>query len=520
MATVSTTIPQQIPISNPIPNQQAYNTNKGPYGVDENINLMGQNYNLADKAQFDAYKTKVNNAPNQTSVTPPTQPKSTVQQDLDTATNKYNKASSDEEVAFKKFNDASEAYQNGATPLSSAQQAQIQGLQQQFSQLIDQQKLVNTGAEGTANIRGYQKGTAEYDPTFQTKIIGNIFSAGQSKVADLQSKMANAVAQLTSQFQAENYAGVKGAWDEYQNYAEKAKNEFSSNIKAAQSAISAAQEQQRQAERDNTVATLINNGYKNPSEILQALNSSGANYSAKEIKETIDNLIDTHQYPGGDLGLYEYYYDQEANAGRIPLSLNDWMTLDANRKASIARAGVASSTGGVGGTALAGTLSPLQQQAFDSAQELYKKFTDGKGTSAVGKSNFLGSYGYGLIPGTNRSDFVKQFDNLKSLLSLDNVKYLKGQGAVSDAERQLLADSVSTLDRDQSETEFKKTLGNIISILGGVPQGSMNTQMGSPEQQAKEKVNEIYPQYTQQIDSLLKQNPGITNMEILQIIGH
>lgn len=520
----SSTYQYQLPVQNPIPDPQAYNTNKDSYGVDQNIQFMGQNYNLGTPEGFNAYKTKINTPISPTApVTAPTPPKSTAQQNLEAATEDYKRINQEYDNSFQTFKSAADAYANGATPLSSGQMAQVQGLQQQFQQLIENQKLNNIGTEGIANIRGYQKGAAEYDPTFQTKIIGSIFSAGQAKVADLQTKMASAVANLTSAFQSENYKGVKDAWDEYQEHAEKQRTEFKTNMEKAQAAITAAQEQQRTAERDNTIAALITKGETNPSKILTALNAKGANYTAKEVGDTVANLIKKDAFPGGIIGEYQFYAENERQAGRVPLSFNDYQTLDANRKASIARAGV-SSSGSSGtssaGTAVTGTLSALQQQAYDSAKELYKKFIEGKGTSAVGKSNFMGSFGYGLIPGTERSDFISQFDNLMSLLSLDNVKYLKGQGAVSDAERQLLSDSVSTLSRNQSEPEFKKTLGNIISVLGGIPQGSLDDDFGSPEEQAEIHVKEIYPQHTEEINRLIEQNPNITNAEILQVIGY
>ena len=109
----------------------------------------------------------------------------------------------------------------------------------------------------------------------------------------------------------------------------------------------------------------------------------------------------------------------------------------------------------------------LKTNALTTANALLDKFTKGEGTSAVGKSNFLGSLGYGLLPGTKRADFIVDYNNLKSLLSLENVKYLKGQGAVSDAERALLEKASSKLDRSQSEEAFKSALNDIISVLGG-----------------------------------------------------
>ncbi len=106
----------------------------------------------------------------------------------------------------------------------------------------------------------------------------------------------------------------------------------------------------------------------------------------------------------------------------------------------------------------------LQKQAGESAQALLDKFNQGVGTQIVGKSRIF-TFGK-AIPGTKAADFEIQFNNLKSLLSLDNVKLLKGQGQVSDAERKLLADASAKLSLNQSEPEFKRALQDVSVVLG------------------------------------------------------
>lgn len=114
----------------------------------------------------------------------------------------------------------------------------------------------------------------------------------------------------------------------------------------------------------------------------------------------------------------------------------------------------------------------LKEQALTSAQELMKKFEAGEGTSAVGKSALLQ---FQHIPGTKPYNFNVLLQNLKSLLSLDNVKFLKGQGAVSDAERALLERASSKLDAGLTEAEFQKTLQEMITGLSGA---GANPQQG------------------------------------------
>lgn len=145
-----------------------------------------------------------------------------------------------------------ENIQNGTTPLSPGQQAQVDGLKQQFKALVDAQTIQNTGASGLGNIRGYQKGAAEYDPAFQVKTIGAIVTAGQNKIADLNIKMASAVAQLTQSFHDNDIKAVTDAWKIYQDAATEHADTLQKTIDDTQAAIKSAQDESQfqQSEAD------------------------------------------------------------------------------------------------------------------------------------------------------------------------------------------------------------------------------------------------------------------------------
>ena len=113
-----------------------------------------------------------------------------------------------------------------------------------------------------------------------------------------------------------------------------------------------------------------------------------------------------------------------------------------------------------------------------TAEELLQKFKDGIGTLAVGGSRFWTTPF--AFPGTEKGNFINDFNALKSQLSLDAVKLLKGQGAVSDAERALLAQAVTKLNLSQSEDDFKKTLeGIIVKLTGSSETPPANTGAGA-----------------------------------------
>lgn len=165
------------------------------------------------------------------------------QADINNAKSDQSKLLSGLDDANKSFNDTINSIKNGAIPLDNGQQAQISALQSQYNDVIQKQVLANTAAQGLGNIRGYQKGAAEYDPTFQAKTIGSIVSAGQQKIAELDTKMAGAVADLTDKFKQENITLIKAAWDQYQQFYKDKNDALQKTISDSQAAIKDAQTQ-------------------------------------------------------------------------------------------------------------------------------------------------------------------------------------------------------------------------------------------------------------------------------------
>ena len=144
-------------------------------------------------------------------------------------------------TAANNFNTLQTNIQNGAVPLNAGQQAQVDGLTQQFNQLIQQQQLTNTGATGLANTRGFQTGAAEYDSKFQTSTIQSIASAGAAKISDLQIKMASAVASLTQSFKDANISQAKTAYDTLKAAQSDLDTAIQKHVDETQAAIASAQ---------------------------------------------------------------------------------------------------------------------------------------------------------------------------------------------------------------------------------------------------------------------------------------
>lgn len=111
------------------------------------------------------------------------------------------------------------------------------------------------------------------------------------------------------------------------------------------------------------------------------------------------------------------------------------------------------------------TTTEMGKEALKTASSLLTKlYASDWGSNAVGTSGVTNIFN---VPGQDRANFINDFNSLKSQLSLEGVKFLKGQGQVSDAERALLASAVTKLNLKQSDQEFHDTLKGIIDKLQG-----------------------------------------------------
>lgn len=279
-----------------------------------------------------------------------------IQAELDKQKALKDKELSDYTTAAQGVSDTIKSIQNGTIPLNAGEQAQVAGLQQSFSQLIQQQQLENTSAQGLGNIRGYQKGAAEYDPNFQVKTIGSILTAGANKVADLNIKMASAVAALTQSFKNDNIKAVKDAWDVYNTASEKRQTALQKTIDTAQAQIKAAQDAKTKIQEDiNKIAVDAKKGGADD-ETMKKINSS------KSVAEAVAASGDYLQTGTGIVGEYAYYKRDAQTRGLTPMSFDEYQTVDANRKLAIAQAGL-------GG----GNLSPKEAVIFNSIVDKYNK---------------------------------------------------------------------------------------------------------------------------------------------------
>ncbi len=169
-------------------------------------------YNAQTGIYTPGFTPKTTDTSGQTNQTQTPAPVDQNQTDLNTATTARQTAIDKENADNAKTSQQILDIKSGAIPLSASEQAQVDGMKNEFDNLINEQKQVNGQAYGTAQVGGYRTGAAEYDPTFQARTIGSIVSAGQQKVASLQIKEAAAISTLTEALKNGDIAAIKDAY--------------------------------------------------------------------------------------------------------------------------------------------------------------------------------------------------------------------------------------------------------------------------------------------------------------------
>lgn len=279
---------------------------------------------LVDNPAYAQYQQSQQNqqGSGQTSTTPSNYVPPGVSPDTISARNQLNQDSQAFQAAAKNVQDTLTAISNGTTPLTPAEQSQIDGLKASFQTLINQQTLANQGAVGAANVTGFRTGAAIYDKSFANS-VGAIVTAGQQKIADLQIKEASAVQQLTESIRNNDAARIKDAWDIYQSAYKDRQAQIQKTIDATQAAFKAEQDrqdklnQEAQAEKDKVTAavdSVASDAAKNgaPKSVLDAISKSGSALDAI-------NAAGMYLQQGtGDVGLY-LQYKKDALANNQPV---------------------------------------------------------------------------------------------------------------------------------------------------------------------------------------------------------
>lgn len=134
----------------------------------------------------------------------------------------------------------------------------------------------------------------------------------------------------------------------------------------------------------------------------------------------------------------------------------------------------------------------LAQGAYDAITELETHPGFHSAIGAKGISSFFGMKG-APIPGTSASGFNANLDKLKANIKLVNTKYLKGTGALSDAEGKTLEDAGTSLNSSLPEADFTKELKRVKDVL--IKANNVKQTAPSPIQSEGSDASSSDPEY-------------------------
>lgn len=361
-------------------------------------------------------------------------------------------------------------------------QAEIDAQNQLFAHKLAEAKVQGANRIGQGTAIQARRGLLGSDfGAAQTDTINNgnneVYAGIDAEKADAVSRILSQARQASDKTIADKTAAKAAGLDSYVKYLQEGATRSTTNAQTAAALLLTNGQSPDTLEANDLQA--ITDSYGITPEVLKgafvtakkAKDAADAEVKQKADKAAADLALTTAQTGkiGTDAALAAKKFDEDVRQFGLDYALKK-QDSDAKKAESDSKLGVAGK-----GTTELGT------QALNSATALLKRFDEGSGTAAVGKSSI-----FPAIPGTANADFRSQFDSLKAQLSLEGVKYLKGQGAVSDAERALLASATSNLSLSQSEPEFRKQLASIVDVLSGkadvsalLPKDSANPPKGA-----------------------------------------
>lgn len=180
---------------------------------------------------------------------------------------------------------------NGTYPLTADQQAQVDGIKAQFASLIEQQKTANANFTGGTTVAENLYGMGN-SLTGLGQIKGTI-DAGIAKIADLNTKLTTAVAQMTAGFKTDNLNMLKDAYTIYSDTVKTRQDELDKLTAAATAAAKDARDFAEQQKMDSLTKMMDDNTISYQAK-EQALAES--QFSEEQKQNIFDNQMKKLQY--------------------------------------------------------------------------------------------------------------------------------------------------------------------------------------------------------------------------------
>lgn len=177
--------------------------------------------------------------------------------------------------------------------LDASTKASIDAIEQNYTNLIQQQQTTNTQAAGARTAALLTGGTSRYSPDTATGIMQTQLSYGLQQIAKLDADENSAIAAAKQAQQNGNMQLADKLITEAQNVRTN-KQTVATQLNAALSKqTSAALTAKNQSNIDTSISQLYSSGVTDPAAILKSLTDAGMDVTAKDVAAAIKNLVPT-----------------------------------------------------------------------------------------------------------------------------------------------------------------------------------------------------------------------------------
>lgn len=146
--------------------------------------------------------------------------------------------------SYQEYTSKVESIQNGTFPLNPTQQATINSIMSNFSQLRSAQEQANKAYVNATNQAGITSGRSRYAPEIQSGEVLQAVSAGIAKISKIEAEASQALVQAQTAFQKEDYEQATSAYDTLQKHLSAKTDQMTKLMDLSQKAAEAAQKQQ------------------------------------------------------------------------------------------------------------------------------------------------------------------------------------------------------------------------------------------------------------------------------------
>lgn len=320
----------------------------------------------------------------------------------------------------------------------------IANIQQKFAQRKAEQADINTRqAKGiqnallTGGVTG-QGSSSQYAPISSEGIVGAQESYGIRQLAALDSQENDLIAEAKSAQASEHFKLLEAKNKEIAD-VRKQKQDLATKLnEGIAEQNKELRKQNLQIQKEQAIGDIYGKGITDIPEVMAQLKKAGVPATTKEVSDTIGLLSGIGG--SGIVGEYNFYKAEAQRKGQVPVDFNTYQNMDANRKKSIAKAGVPQFTTDENGNVIAtGNFDALTigryNRAFNSATAILQKNPTFK--NIVGSSAFLDRIeaavkNPGSVGDQELLDAFTQLNTGGNRVTEAQVNLITGSGSLSD----------------------------------------------------------------------------------------